>query len=57
LIQQANRSEIRTVQGKVNHQVIEAGFAFLSDAKESDPQLNSADHKKAVNMLPHPSRI
>jgi len=57
LIQQANRPVIRTVQGKVNNQVIEADSAFLPDAKESDPQLNSADHKKAVNMLSHPSRI
>jgi hypothetical protein len=57
LIQQANRPEIRTVQGKVNHQIIEDGSAFLPDAKESDPQLNSVDHKKAVNMLSHPSRI
>ena len=43
-IQQPNRPVIRTVQGKDNHQVIEAGSAFLPEAQEPDPQLNSAVH-------------
>ena len=43
-MQQAKRPEIRTVQGKVNHQVIKAGAAFLPEAQEPDSQLKGAFH-------------
>ena len=37
MIQQAKRPEIQTVLVKVNHHVIEGGFALLPEAQEPAP--------------------